>query len=50
VWTNRVFNTSPRLNASETVEWPPRWKPAAPLIDLSDESKADEIDYAAPAD
>jgi hypothetical protein len=49
VWTDRVFNTSPRLRSNEIVEWPPRWKPAASVVDIADESN-DEIDYAAPAD
>jgi len=42
VWTDRVFNTSPRVRVNEVVQWPPRWKP--------DVSNTDEVDYAAPAD
>jgi hypothetical protein len=42
VWTDRVFNTSPRVPANEVVQWPPRWNPDAP--------NTDEIDHAPPVD
>jgi hypothetical protein len=44
LWTDRVFNTVPRNRESEAVVWPPRWKPAAPFVDLTDDSDAEEID------
>ena len=43
-WTQRVFNTAPRIREAETVAWPPRWKPADELIDLTDDSEADQMD------
>lgn len=52
LWTDRVFNTTPRRPENETVSWPPRWKPETPFVDLTDaaDSEADPVDSAAPAD
>jgi hypothetical protein len=44
LWTDRVFNTAPRNRESEAVVWPPRWKPAAQFIDLTDDPDAEEVD------
>jgi hypothetical protein len=46
LWTDRVFNTAPRNRESETVVWPPRWKPAAQFIDLTDDAGAEEVDVS----
>ncbi len=43
-WTQRVFNTAPRVREAETVTWPPRWKPADKLIDLTEDSDVDQMD------
>jgi hypothetical protein len=50
VWTDRVFNTVPRRPENDAVSWPPRWKPASPVVDLTDDAHADEVDYAAQGD
>lgn len=39
VWTNRVFNTESRFGPSETVAWPPQWKPPNEFIDITDDSE-----------
>jgi hypothetical protein len=43
-WTQRVFNAAPRVPEAETVTWPPRWKPADQMIDLTEDSDADQVD------
>jgi hypothetical protein len=50
VWTDRVFNTVPRRPENDAVSWPPRWKPASRVVDLTDDAHADEVDYAARGD
>ena len=49
LWTDRVLNTIPRRPENEAVSWPPRWKPASRVVDLTDVA-ADEVDYASPRD
>jgi hypothetical protein len=44
LWTDRVFNTAPRNPQSESVVWPPRRKPAGEVMDLTDNSDAQEVD------
>ncbi len=48
LWTDRVFNTVTRFRESQTVAWPPQWKPAADVVDLADDSESDQVDASRP--